>query len=248
MKRLLKIKIKTGFTLLETLLSVAIMVIISSMLLNGFGATMGYSYHTSVYTKAAAANYSGCMNTLSSLHANSNPYGPTGMAVNNYAIVGQIAYKGSGSYNSSSSAKPITISFDVSSAVTTNGAGTAVLNDLNAVEFAYTAIPSVVEIKGVIENDSAAANRKTFFYIPTQNYDPAKIGSEQNLNQMINEAYLGHVGIYLINSDKFGDDVKSGEYCWGYLPNPTDAASFVPIGSSFSMSSVEVTSGGDSEG
>ncbi|MBR5358848.1 MAG: type II secretion system protein [Clostridiales bacterium] len=235
MKRIFKVKIKTGFTLLETILSVAIMVIISSMLLNGFVATMGYSYHTSVYTKAAAANYSGCMNTLSQLHSKSTQYGPTGMAVNNYAIVGQIAYKGSGSYNSSSSAKPITISFDVSSATTTNGAGTALLNDLNAVEFDYTAVPSVVEINGVIENSSVAANRKTFFYIPTQNYDPDEIDSEQSLDQMVNNAYLGHVGIYLVNSDKFGENVKSGEYCWGYLPNPTDPASFVPIGSSFSM-------------
>lgn len=235
MKRIFKVKIKTGFTLLETLLSVAIMVIISTMLLNGFGATMGYSYHTSVYTKAAAANYSGCMNTLSSLHANSNPYGPTGMAANNYAVVGQIAYKGSGTYNGASSTKKVTISFDVSGASTTNGAGTSVLNDLNAVAFSYTAIPSVVEIKGVIENESAAANRKTFFYIPTVNYDDSKIGADQDLNTMINTAYLGHVGIYLINTSKYGDNVKSGEYCWGYLPNPTDPATFVPLGNSFTM-------------
>jgi len=236
MKRIFKVKIKTGFTLLETLLSVAIMVIISTMLLNGFGATMGYSYHTSVYTKAAAANYSGCMNTLSSLHANSNPYGPTGMAANNYAVVGQIAYKGSGTYNGASSTKKVTISFDVSGASTTNGAGASVLNDLNAVAFSYTAIPSVVEIKGVVENESAAANRKTFFYIPTVNYDDSKIAEDQDLNTMINTAYLGHVGIYMINTDKYTDDgVNSGEYCWGYLPNPTDPATFVPIGSSFSM-------------
>ena len=236
MKRIFKVKIKTGFTLLETLLSVAIMVIISTMLLNGFGATMGYSYHTSVYTKAAAANYSGCMNTLSSLHANSNPYGPTGMAANNYAVVGQIAYKGSGTYNGSSSTKKVTISFDVSGASTTNGAGASVLNDLNAVAFSYTAIPSVVEIKGVIENESAAANRKTFFYIPTVNYDDSKIGADQDLNTMINTAYLGHVGIYMINTNKYKDDgVKSGEYCWGYLPNPTDPASFKAIGTSFPM-------------
>ena len=234
MKRLFKIKIKTGFTLLETLLSVAIMVIISSMLLNGFAATMGYSYHTSVYTKAAAANYSGCMNTLSALHANGTAYGPTGMAVNNYAVVGQIAVAG-GNYNGSSSTKNLTISFDVSGATTTNGAGTAVLNDLNAVEFAYTAIPSVVEINGVVENESVAANRKTFFYIPSQNYDPGEISSTASLQENMENAYLGHVGIYLINTDSFGDDVNSGEYCWGYLPNPTDPASFVPIGSSFTM-------------
>ena len=238
MKRLFKIKIKTGFTLLETLLSVAIMVIISSMLLNGFAATMGYSYHTSVYTKAAATNYSGCMNTLSDLHSKSNPYGTTpGVKVaNNYALVGEIAYKGSGSYVSgASSTSNVTISFDVSGAVTTNGVGTTGLNNLNAVEFAYTAIPSVVEINGVVDNESVAANRKTFFYIPTQNYDSTKIGAATNLDEMINNAYLGHVGIYKINASTFGANVKSGEYCWGYLPNPTNPASFVPIGNSFTM-------------
>jgi len=238
MKRIFKIKIKTGFTLLETLLSVAIMVIISSMLLNGFAATMGYSYHTSVYTKAAAANYSGCMNTLSDLHSNSNPYGPTGgvMVANNYALVGELAIKGSGTYVSgANSTNKILISFDASGASTTNGAGIAKLNNINAVEFSYTAIPSVVEINGVVENESVAANRKTFFYIPTQNYDPDKIDGASNFDEMISKAYLGHVGIYLINSNGFGDGVNSGEYCWGYLPNPTDPASFVPIGSSFTM-------------
>ena len=238
MKRIFKNKIKTGFTLLETLLSVAIMVIISSMLLNGFAATMGYSYHTSVYTKAAAANYSGCMNTLSDLHSNSNPYGSTpGVKVaNNYALVGEIAVNGTGSYDSgASSTQKIKISFDVSGASTTNGIGTSALNDINAVEFAYTAIPSIVEINGVVENESVAANRKTFFYIPTQNYDPGKIDSAGNLDEMINNAYLGHVGIYKINASTFGSNVKSGEYCWGYLPNPTDAASFVAVGTSFPM-------------
>ena len=126
------------------------------------------------------------------------------MAANNYAVVGQIAYKGSGTYNGASSTKKVTISFDVSGASTTNGAGASVLNDLNAVAFSYTAIPSVVEIKGVIENESAAANRKTFFYIPTVNYDDSKIGEDQDLNTMINTAYLGHVGIYLINTSKYG--------------------------------------------
>ena len=78
-------------------------------------------------------------------------------------------------------------------------------------------------------------NRKTFFYIPTQNYDPGTINSSASLEDNMSNAYLGHVGIYLINSSKFGDDVNAGEYCWGYLPNPTDPASFVPIGSSFTM-------------
>ena len=243
MKKFYKVKVKTGFTLLETLLSVAIMVIISTMLLNGFAATMGYSYHTSVYTKAAAANYSGCMNTLSDLHGKTEAYAPTGgptggaMIANNYAYVGEIAYKGSGTYDSgASSTSNVIISFNVDSATTTNGALSGTLNNINAVEFAYTAIPSIVEIKGVIENDSVSANRKTFFYIPSQNYDPDKINSTTTFEEMINSAYLGHVGIYKINNGSaFGPGVESGEYCWGYLPNPTNPASFKAIGTSFPM-------------
>lgn len=236
MKRIFKIKIRSGFTLLETLLSVAIMVIISTMLLNGFAATMGYSYHTSVYTKAAAVNYGKCMNTLSELHSNNEPYAPTGgaMLANNYAVVGEIAYNGSGTYNDSTSTSNVTIAFAKGPA-TTSVAGTANLNDLNAVEFAYTAIPSGVELSGVIGNGSVAANRKTFFYIPTKNYDPSAIVDADNIDEMINDAYLGHVGIYKINSNTFGAGVTSGEYCWGYLANQSNPSSFVAIGTSFPM-------------
>lgn len=71
MKRLAKQINKKGFTLVETLLATFILVVISTMLVNGFIATMGYSYQTSVYSKSGANNYAACMkkvyewNTLS---------------------------------------------------------------------------------------------------------------------------------------------------------------------------------------
>lgn len=227
MKRVFKKKRQQGFTLLETLLSVAIMVIISTMLLNGFAATMGYSYHTSVYSKAAAQNYSSSMGTLSSLHSKSKAYETDGtMVENNYALAGAV-YLGKGTYGGASSNSQVKIEFQAQAGYTTNAAGVDVLNDLNAVEFAYTAIPTSIDIGGTVDNTSVAANRRTFFYLPTWNYDPDKVSGASNL---MSEAYLGHVNIYLINTG-----ANAGKYCWGYLTDNTDPSTFVPIGTTFSM-------------
>jgi len=233
MKRQFKIKKNKGFTLLETILSVAIMVIISTMLLNGFAATMGYSYHTSVYTKSAAANYSASMNTLSALHNANAPYEADGktMKQNNYYYAGSVAldkdvYSPDGSTYANYTSG-VTISFESKSGVTTNAAGSSVLNDLNAVEFAYKEVPSDLEVGGIIENASVAANRRTFFYYPTYNYDPTKIDSASD---PMNDAYLGHVNIYLINKG-----TNAGKYCWGYLTDNTDATTFVAVGTPFAM-------------
>lgn len=59
MKRCIK-QSKKGFTLVETLLATFILVVVSTMLVNGFISTMGYSYQTSVYSKSGAKNYEGC--------------------------------------------------------------------------------------------------------------------------------------------------------------------------------------------
>ena len=57
MKRVIKTAGRKGFTLVETLLATFILVVISTMLVNGFIATMGFSYQTSVYSKSGANNY-----------------------------------------------------------------------------------------------------------------------------------------------------------------------------------------------
>ncbi len=61
MKRLIKRSNRKGFTLVETLLATFILVVISTMLINGFLTTMGYSYQTAVYNKSASMNYALCM-------------------------------------------------------------------------------------------------------------------------------------------------------------------------------------------
>ena len=61
MKRLVKRFNCKGFTLVETLLATFILVVTSTMLINGFVATMGYSYQTSIYNKSGAKNYTACI-------------------------------------------------------------------------------------------------------------------------------------------------------------------------------------------
>lgn len=72
MKRIIKQFDRKGFTLVETLLATFILVVVSTMLVNGFISTMGYSYQTSVYSKSAANNYSTCMSTLASWSSTPN--------------------------------------------------------------------------------------------------------------------------------------------------------------------------------
>ena len=64
MKRLVKFSGRKGFTLVETLLATVILVIVSTMLINGFVSTMGYSYQTSVYIKSGGNNYAACMDKV----------------------------------------------------------------------------------------------------------------------------------------------------------------------------------------
>lgn len=64
MKRIAKFTGRKGFTLVETLLATVILVIVSTMLINGFVSTMGYSYQTSVYIKSGGNNYAACMDKV----------------------------------------------------------------------------------------------------------------------------------------------------------------------------------------
>lgn len=65
MRVVIKRKTKKGFTLLETLLATAILVIVASMLMEGFITAMGYSYNSSVYSRSAAYNSQLCLTQLS---------------------------------------------------------------------------------------------------------------------------------------------------------------------------------------
>jgi type II secretory pathway pseudopilin PulG len=92
MKRFTKYKSKKGFTLLETLLATCILVIVSSMLMEGFITTMGYSYNTSVYSRSAEYNSKLCIDKLAewSMYADGND-GAGGTTDAPYKIVGKYA-------------------------------------------------------------------------------------------------------------------------------------------------------------
>ena len=64
MKRFIKNNNRKGFTLVETILAIFILIVVSTMLINGFITTMAYSYQTSVYSKSAGSNYKACMNQI----------------------------------------------------------------------------------------------------------------------------------------------------------------------------------------
>ena len=64
MKKLIKSKSSKGFTLVETVLAIFILLVVSTMLINGFVTTMAYSYQTSVYSKSAGNNYKACINQV----------------------------------------------------------------------------------------------------------------------------------------------------------------------------------------
>jgi hypothetical protein len=64
MKRFIKQNSRKGFTLVETILATFILFVVSTMLVNGFIAAIGYSYQTSIYNKSSGDNYAVCMQDI----------------------------------------------------------------------------------------------------------------------------------------------------------------------------------------
>ncbi|MCR4688643.1 MAG: type II secretion system GspH family protein [Saccharofermentans sp.] len=151
MKKLIKIR-KTGFTLVETMLAVVIMVITSSMLMNGFLATMGYAYHTSVYTRSAGNNYATCINSVADLHAMGEEDRHRQAELNTRTGGGATA---------------ATLSFTggVTSLTSLKIGVTSSTNNTSALPDTVTGVAS--------EGDLKLDNRHSFFYYPTVNSNSA---------------------------------------------------------------------------
>ena len=153
MKRLIKQINRKGFTLVETLLATFILVVVSTMLINGFIATMGYSYQTSVYSKSGANNYTACMTTLATWSDTDN----TG--------TGGREEQGKG-YCSGNRANATVLSFE-------EGSITASLEDVYVhievnKDLDSTVPTSLPYGSGTFapSSDDLADNRKTFVYYP----------------------------------------------------------------------------------
>lgn len=153
MKRLIKQINRKGFTLVETLLATFILVVVSTMLINGFIATMGYSYQTSVYSKSGANNYTACMTTLATWSDTPN------MGAGGREEQGK-------TYCGGNSANATVLTFE-------EGSITASLEDvyvhIEANTDLYPTVPSTLpygEDTFAPSADDLADNRKTFVYYP----------------------------------------------------------------------------------
>lgn len=69
------VKSKKGFTLLEVMLAVAILVITSTMIMHGYLSTLEYANNTSVYRSYGNANYSEMNDSLYSVAEGNSPLG-----------------------------------------------------------------------------------------------------------------------------------------------------------------------------
>lgn len=65
-------KTKKGFTLLEVMLAVAILLIATSMILSGFLVTFNYSNNTTVFAKLGAKNYAKSVQSLAEINKRSD--------------------------------------------------------------------------------------------------------------------------------------------------------------------------------
>ena len=187
MKKTIKRRTKKGFTLLEVLLATAILVIISSMLMQGFITTMGYSYNSSVYSRSAAFNSKLCITQLAqwSSHADRRSYSGGSFVTNEHAAAYDTVEGQADSIQ--------TLQFDQSSAGRKLGTIRVALLKKSAVDPSLSAgTISGFQSTETIDNDKYADNRYILFYYPGYNAD--------------GKSYYGNTHIYMYQSKK----------CWGH--------------------------------
>lgn len=149
MKKLLKRSSKKGFTLLEVMLGVAILAIASTMIMNGFIATMGYSHNTSIYSRVGNTNYEKTLNRLAT-------YSNLSVA-NRYSDASANAIRSSGGTTT-------TLDYGVSPANLPDMTVYQWRETTGASSYgAYNAAASY----GYGESMTYADNRTTFFYAPS---------------------------------------------------------------------------------
>lgn len=183
MKRIIKNSNKKGFTLVETLLATFILVVISTMLVNGFIATMGYSYQTSVYSKSGANNYAACMDKLYTW-SEKKDRGTNGR---------QKALEGK---NFTKDLKPLTFESSGASCMKTLYVGLDVQNELkNTVpqtlpfQTAAYAPKDGTADHGGVGTDALADNRKVIYYYP-EYYRGEEEDSKYKIGIRIDEEHL----------------------------------------------------------
>ena len=194
MKKVIKKGNRKGFTLVETMLAVFILVVVSTMLINGFVTTMAYSYQTSVYSKSGANNYKACMTNLARWNhlENTGNDGREAMAFNNTIANNTILGKELVFYSNGS----------VSNSLETLNVAVIERTDLTAT------VPSELNYGSknyAPNNESRADNHKTFVYYPEHCYD----GSNNNTVGKIIVMYVQSEDAYYWVVDNGNADLSS---------------------------------------
>lgn len=208
MKKFTKIKSKKGFTLLETLLATAILVIIGSMLMEGFITAMGYSYNSSVYSRSASYNSQLCVQQIAKwtmLAENKKSLKADGTFQEEkagYKDVGKFGYDQTSYY-----ANPKTLKFG-------GGTGGSSLGKIRVAVYEQKGIdPSINTLNSFQKEQPSnsadsdfADNRVILFYYPTVNGVPTN-------------AYFGNTHLYMQGAKKvwgYDDNAGNGVYIADY--------------------------------
>lgn len=186
MKRFIKQNSCKGFTLVETILATFILFVVSTMLVNGFIAAIGYSYQTSIYNKSSGDNYAVCMQDI----------GTWSKKTKSEREIAGFDY---------AAAKKSTLSFDTSGAY-----GGKTLETVNVVYEKHDSIRTNVIPDGVAFTDGRFAptsnvdqradNRKSFCYYPEHCVD--KDGNNKG----------NIIVMYVASEKKYYWTVNDGQY------------------------------------
>ncbi len=178
---------KKGFTLLEVLLATAILVIISSMLMQGFITTMGFSYNSSVYARSAAWNSKLCVAQLGTWSANADLY-EYDSSTNTFKPTKTAAYGDTQFTNSTTSKK---INFGQGAVGSKLGSVSVAIHKETGVKVTAPELQGFKTEK-LSTGERYADNRAILFYYPSYNGE--------------GKSYFGNTHIYMLN----------GKKCWGH--------------------------------
>lgn len=207
---------KKGFTLLEVMLSIAILTIVSTMIMQGFLASMNYATNNSVYARLGANNYSTAIRKLaenSSISPSSSRdaallASATDMTTINYGVTGGGGVSGNvrvERWRENDASDPHI-----------NVVGTAI-NDHTYDEGGSGGVSNVL-------------NRTSFFYIPSESHVCGECGGPQSYgiswgttgwfcnNQVVVTAPLDEGGTYVMVDGHYDFDIVGAEYT-DYCPS-----------------------------
>lgn len=208
---------KKGFTLLEVMLSIAILTIVSTMIMTGFLSTMNYATNNSVYSRLGANNYSTAIRKL----AENSSVDPN--AARDAALL-------------ASATDMVTINYGVSGGGGVSGNVRVERwreNDASDphINVVGTAIGDHTYDEGGAGGVSSVLNRTSFFYVPSESHVCATCGGPQRYgrswggapgwycnNQVVVTAPLDEGGTYVMvdghyDFDIAGHDAREIDFC-----------------------------------